>query len=126
MVKQAILRFFSLVTTLFAALILFNPRGGVMQGMAWGPKLLASALAPVLAVLGGVNAWSGLVRRDWLSLGLGCLGAAIATKHVIEVTTSDVDGFAQAFGPDWEARIPADLHARLRPYRWRPFYRRRP
>ncbi|NIV31382.1 MAG: hypothetical protein GWN58_18370, partial [Anaerolineae bacterium] len=28
------------------------------------------------------------------------------------------EGFAEAFGPDWEQRIPASLQPRLSPQRW--------
>ena len=42
------------------------------------------------------------------------------------MTASREAGFAEAFGPDWEANIPHSLRPRLRPYRWRPYYRRRP
>jgi acetyl esterase/lipase len=124
-IRLFLLRLFSLVTALFAALILFNPKDGVLQGAAWGPKLLASALSPLLAALGSLHVLQGIRHRDWLSTGAGLLSASVAIKHVRDVTRSHEDGFAEAFGPDWEARIPASLYSRLRRYRWTLFYRRR-
>lgn len=124
-IRLFVLRLFSLGAALFAALILFNPKDGALQGLVWGPKLLASALAPQVAVLGSLHVIQGVKRRDWLSTGAGLLSAAIAVRHVRDVTRSRQDGFAEAFGPDWEAQIPATVRTRLRPYRWTPFYRRR-
>jgi acetyl esterase/lipase len=124
-IGRFVLRLFSLLTALFAALILFNPRDGVLQGLAWGPKLLASALAPLVAVLGSLHMIRGVRYRDWLSTGAGLVSAGIAAKHVHDVTRSREGGFVEAFGPDWVDRIPADLRSHLRLYRWAPFYRRR-
>ncbi len=124
-IRRFLLRLFSLLTALFAALILFNPKDGALQGLAWGPKLLASALAPLVAVLGSLHVIRGVIYRDWLSTGAGLLSAGIAAKHVRDITRAREAGFAEGFGPDWADRIPADLRPRLRPYRWAPFYRRR-
>ncbi len=120
------IRIISLLTTLFASLILFHPKDGALQLLLWGPKLFASALAPLLVILGGVFAALGFKRRDWLLAGVGFWGAAVAGKHIFDVTASREAAFAEAFGPDWPAGIPASLNSRLRPSRWRPYYRRRP
>ena len=121
-----LVRIFSLLTTLLTSLILFHPQDGALQALLWGPKLFASALAPLLALLGSLFSLVGIRRRDWLVSAAGLFGAAVAAKHVMAVTKSRETGFAQAFGPDWENRLPASLRPRLRPYRWRPYYRRRP
>lgn len=119
-------RFISLITTIFISLILIHPRDGALQALLWGPKLFASALSPLLALLTGLFSLVGLRRRDWLVAGAGLFGAAVAVRHIFEVTTSREAGFAEAFGPDWPTHIPPSLRSRLRPYRWRPYYRRRP
>jgi acetyl esterase/lipase len=119
-------RILTLLTSLFASLVLFHSRDGALQTLLWGPKLFASALSPLLAFLSSLLAVVGFKRRNWFSAGLGLTGAVIATKHVRDVTTSREAGFAEAFGPHWPSKIPNDLRPRLRPYRWRPFYRRRP
>ena len=121
-----LVRIFSLLTTLLTSLILFHPQDGALQALLWGPKLFASALAPLLALLGSLFSLVGIRRRDWLVSAAGLFGAAVAAKHVMAVTKSRETGFAEAFGPDWENRLPASLRPRLRPYRWRPYYRRRP
>ncbi len=125
-VRRFLARIFSLFVTLFAGLILFHAKDGALQAVMWGPKLLASALAPQLALLGALNAGLGLKHKDPLRAGIGLIGAAIAAKHMFEVTAPRENCFVQAFGPDWEAAIPSNLRSRLRPYRWRPYYRRRP
>jgi len=119
-------RILTLLTTLVASLILFHAKDGALQTLLWGPKLLASALSPLLAFLSSLLAVLGFKRRDWFTVGLGLTGAVIATKHVRDVTTSREAGFAEAFGPDWQSKIPDDLRPRLQPYHWRPVYRRRP
>lgn len=119
-------RFISLLTTLFTGLILVHPRYGAWQALLWGPKLLASALAPHLALLGGLFSLVGIRRRDWLLSIVGLVGTTVAAKHTFEVTKPRDLDFAAAFGPDWESCIPDSLRPRLRPYRYRPYYRRRP
>jgi acetyl esterase/lipase len=119
-------RIISLITILFSSLILLHPNDGAMQGLLWGPKLFASALSPLLALLGGLFSVIGFRRRDWLLSTVGLVGAAVSAKHAWDVTRSRQAGFVEAFGPDWESRIPDSLRPRLRPYRWRPYYRRRP
>jgi len=119
------LRLLSILTTLFTTLILFHPNDGPIQMMVWGPKLLASALSPMLALAGLLFVGLGLWSNDWLMIGAGAIGAAIAVKHVIDITTPHDNNFAGAFGLDWETKIPDDLRPQLRSHRWRPFYRRR-
>jgi acetyl esterase/lipase len=119
-------RSIGLITTLFTSLILLHPKDGALQGLLWGPKLFASALAPLLALLSGLLSVIGIRRRDWLLSIIGLLGATVAAKHTFEITKPRDLDFAAAFGPDWESRISDDLQARLRPYRYRPYYRRRP
>ncbi len=119
-------RILTLLTTLFATLTFFYPKNGALQTLLWGPKLFASALSPLLAVLGSLLGVLSLRRKDWFTVGLALVGVVIASKHVREVTTSREAGFSDIFGPDWPSKIPDDLRPRLRPYRWRPVYRRRP
>ena len=119
-------RIISLFTTLFTSLILLHPQDGAWQALLWGPKLLASALAPHLALVGGLFSLIGIRRRDWLLSAVGLLGATVAAKHTFEVTEPREASFTEAFGPDWESRISDSLRPRLRPYRYRPYYRRRP
>lgn len=124
-IRLFLIRLSSLATALFAALILFNPKDGALQGLVWGPKLLASALAPLVAIVGSWHVVWGVKYRAWLSASAGLFSVAIAAKHVRDVTRPREAGFAEAFGPDWATKIPASVRPRLRPYRWTPLYRRR-
>lgn len=98
---------------------------GLAGGMVWLPKLWAGAWAPLLALIGGLAALLGWVRRDRQALGAGAAGALLAARYTVRVTTRH-DAFAQAFGPDWEARIPPDLRPRLVRGRYRPLVGRPP
>jgi len=118
-------RFLALPVAGLTGVILFHPRDGMLQLLAWGPKLYASALAPQLALLGGWLAALGLKRRDPLTAGLGLFSAMVAAKHVADVTANRRAELDSLFGPGWEAGIPPDLRRRLRKWRWLPVYRRR-
>lgn len=81
------------------------------------PKVMIDIWAPFLALLGGLGTLLGLLSGDKQALATGVMGAALLSRHVRRVTAPH-DGFEQAFGPDWELRIPADLRARMAPSRW--------
>lgn len=84
----------------------------------WLPKLWASAWAPFFGVLGGLGAFLGWATIDHSSLLAGLLGATLGIRHTILVTRQH-DGFAQAFGANWENLIPPDLKSRLGAKRYR-------
>jgi acetyl esterase/lipase len=107
-------------------IIWLHPKNGLMQVLAWGPKLYVSALAPLLALLSSGLAALGIGRRDWLLTGAGVTAATVAVRHVAQVTAAHKANFDAVFGPNCLATISPELNARLRPYRWRPVYRRRP
>lgn len=68
----------------------------------WIPKMLLQGLTPLAAVMGGLGALIGLAHRDCKSTWAGLLGAAVAVRHVMQVTAPH-DGFERAFGPDWRS-----------------------
>ncbi|HFE66155.1 MAG TPA: alpha/beta hydrolase [Chloroflexi bacterium] len=76
-------------------------------------------MAPFTAVLGGISIISGILRRDKWTIAAGVWGTAVTLLHIRQVTVSRDDAFAQAFGPDWENRIPPDLRRQLTTTRWR-------
>ena len=84
----------------------------------WIPKLWASAWAPFLALMGGLGALLGLVSKEYYALLAGLVGAALGIRHTLIVTRQH-DHFTQAFGENWEDRIPPDLRTRLWPKRYR-------
>jgi hypothetical protein len=86
-------RFFSLITTIFTSLILFPPHDGALQALLWGPKLLASALSPQLALLGGLFGVVGIRRKDWLVSAVGLFGATVAAKHAAQTNAYYMERF---------------------------------
>jgi acetyl esterase/lipase len=69
--------------------------------------------------LGWLGALLGLFTRDGFASLLGLLGVAVSVEH-IRKTTAPHDGFARAFGPDWQARIPPQQRGRMLPARYLP------
>ncbi len=114
------LRFLALATAAAGALTLADLRGHTSSILLWAPKLLESAVAPWVTLTGGLLAVLGLRRRDPLVASAGLLGAALATGYVARVTAPH-NGFEQAFGPDWPARIPDPMRMAMLPRRWTPY-----
>ncbi len=102
---------------LLAAAALARPAKLIARQLLWPFKLTGGALAPILGVVSGLGALLGLARRDWKMAGAGAAGAALAAQFLQDVPDSDEES-AEAFGPDWEQRIPASLRPRLLPRRW--------
>ncbi len=102
---------------LLAAAALARPAKLFTRLLLWPFKLTGGALAPILGLVSGLGALIGLARRDWRMAGTGAAGAALAAKFLQDVPGSE-DGFAEAFGTDWEQRIPASLRPRLLSRRW--------
>jgi acetyl esterase/lipase len=79
--------------------------------LLWYPKLFAAAWAPLLALAGGLGAVLSLGRsrrltgRDYMGLGAGLFGVAVATRHSIRAAATPAN-FEEAFGPGWQARLP--------------------
>jgi acetyl esterase/lipase len=81
------------------------------------PKLLASALAPFLALIGAVSAGVGVLLKAPLAVLAGAGGAGLAADHVRRVLAARGD-VAQAFGADWRAWLPPERTTRMLPRRW--------
>lgn len=120
------MRLFALVIAAIAHSILLNPRNGPLHFMLWLPKLLADALSPLLAVVSAFIGLVGLKQRDWLLVLLGGAGTAVSLKHFTDATTPQENDFAEAFGPDWQARMPTATQAKLSPRRWQPILMQKP
>jgi acetyl esterase/lipase len=105
-------RTLSYLSAFLSALTLIRSESGWMPMALWVPKLLAGAWAPFLAIAGGLGALIGLARKDHKAVRAGLFGAAVAWRYVVKVTAPH-DGFAQAFGPDWQSRIRPELRARM-------------
>lgn len=100
--NRSLLRLLSLIMAAAGVLSWADLRGHSSAVLLWAPKLLASALAPWLALLGAVLAALGLRRRDPLVVGAGLAGAALTASYSARVTAPHA-GFEQAFGADWPA-----------------------
>ncbi len=120
------MRLFALVVAAIAHSVLLNPRSGLLHFLLWLPKLLADALSPVLAFWSAFVGLVGLKRHDWLLLWLGLAGTAVSLKHFTDVTTPHENDFDEAFGLDWQAKIPAATQAKFAARRWQPLYKQQP
>jgi hypothetical protein len=114
-VSSRILSYFSLF---FGLWTLIKSPAGIWGGVVWLPKLWASAWAPFLALMGGLGAVLGFISKDYYAGLAGLLAAALGFRHTMIVTRQQ-DGFAQAFGGNWEDRILSGLGARLGSKRYR-------
>jgi acetyl esterase/lipase len=87
-------------------------------------KLLAQALSPVWTTAGALGAIIGLVAGDKAAAVGGVVGTAIVADTIRRVLAPH-NGFEQAFGPAWDAQIPAARKAGL-PRRWNGYLRPAP
>jgi acetyl esterase/lipase len=112
-------RILSYASAVLSGLTLVRLKGRWATMEQGAPKLLAGAWTPFLALAGGLGALMGLLRKDRKAACAGVFGAVVAARHVVRVTAPH-DGFARAFGLDWQRRIPPDLRSRLLPERYTP------
>jgi len=112
------LRIFSFLSLFFVLWTLVKSPPGIVGGVVWLPKLWASSWAPFLALIGGLAALLGWIAKDYSITLAGLLAVVLGIRHTI-IVTRERGNFTQAFGFDWEERIPADLKARLRSKRYR-------
>jgi acetyl esterase/lipase len=81
------------------------------------PKLLAGALAPILALAGALAGAIGLVLGAPLTVLAGLSGAILSAVNVRGLLASH-DGLERAFGQDWVSRLPPERRAALPAHRW--------
>lgn len=93
----------------------FRPEDRSLAILLWLPKLLAGAFSPILAIVGGLGVFLGLVRRDWKLAGAGLLGAGLAGKYLRDIPASAAQ-FEAAFGPDWSKQLPDSVRSRPRSF----------
>ncbi|NOX60935.1 MAG: alpha/beta hydrolase [Chloroflexi bacterium] len=113
------LSLFSTLLVIFSAAPYVRFRFPPASVIWWPIKLAAGALAPLLAVAGAWNALLGLARREPFRTGAGLIAALFAAFYTRAVTRPH-RGFEEAFGPDWEARIPPEQRRRMASRRWTP------
>ncbi len=76
-------------------------------------KMLATALSPLVALLGLVQAMRGIGSGRRASQIAGGASGALALIYMWRVLTQHT-GFEQAFGPHWRDKIPSAQTARIR------------
>jgi acetyl esterase/lipase len=94
-----------------------RPTSGILPTIIWIPKVFAGALSPLSALFGGIGTLLGILAGDMQATMTGALGAGLSAGY-IRANTCSHDQFEQAFGPDWQQRIPLRLWSRLHPNRW--------
>ncbi|MFP4395014.1 MAG: alpha/beta hydrolase fold domain-containing protein [Anaerolineales bacterium] len=105
------------LTAGWSALRFFRVRS-LASATLLGPKLLAGALAPILALAGTISAIAGALFKSPLTLLAGACGALVSVDYVRQ-TLRPHQEFERAFGPDWEARLTPSVKKRLPQRRWR-------
>ncbi|MEJ2606479.1 MAG: alpha/beta hydrolase, partial [Anaerolineales bacterium] len=94
-----------------------HPRTGFGKLLLWIPKLLGSALSPILAFAGIVGFLAGVGKRKPGIALSGLIGSLLNSTHILKVTRES-SSLAMAFGADFESRIPVDILPRLQSSRW--------
>jgi acetyl esterase/lipase len=102
---------------LLSFVALWRPASRALQVFFWLPKLIGGALAPVYALLGAIAAALGLARRDGVLAAAGLAAAGFSGRFLADIPSSD-DQFEAAFGPGWQARLPAHLRPGRPAPRW--------
>jgi len=82
-------------------------------------QLAATALAPVLTGLGVLSVVLGVLSRARAAWSAGAVSAVISIVYMLMVTSSH-NGFADAFGADWESKIAPSQAEHMLRGRWRP------
>lgn len=111
---------FTIIATIAALLSIFpflRSRKQTVVTMLWLPKLVAGAFSLWLALTGVVSTIYGWMRRDERLIFTGGIGAALSLLFIRRVTCGH-NGFARAFGPGWEEKIPPEQRRRLQRFRW--------
>ena len=114
-----LLRLASVATALLGALTVADLKYRTSGIVLWPLKLLACAVAPLVALIGAALALAGMKRRDPLAAGFGLLGALASIRYVRQ-SVAPHTGFERAFDPGWQERIPPAQRGRFLARRWTP------
>jgi len=119
---RKISRLLTLMGLLAAALNWIRAPNGPFIYLFAGGKIFTGAFAPILVLTGGLAAFLGALRRDWLQTVSGAVTTVLTLKHIAWVTAGH-NQFERVCGPAWRSRIPQVFSARMRPSRYtlKPF-----
>jgi acetyl esterase/lipase len=81
------------------------------------PKMLVGALAPLLALFGGLGVGLGFLFRAPFAMWAGLFGFITSVRYIGQVVDTRGD-FESAFGQDWQERISPPLKPALLNGRW--------
>ena len=114
---KTFLKILTYISAAFSLMPFLKPQDRSQKTLLWVPKLLAGAFSPIHGIICGLGALLGLVRRDWKLASAGLIGVGLTARFIEDVPRSEL-AFAQAFGADWQANIPAWLAPKLLPVRF--------
>jgi acetyl esterase/lipase len=97
------LRLSTYLAALLSVVPFMRPTKQAATVLLWPFKLLIGALSPVLALVGGIGAVAGLLRRDWRLAWAGALGAGLAARFIAEIPDPE-EAFEEVFGPQLPER----------------------
>jgi acetyl esterase/lipase len=117
MKAKIILSMLTYLSTGFSILPFLKPNNRERAAMLWLPKLLAGALSSVFLLFATIGTIYGRLRRKRFLRLSGLLGMGLSLTLIAHVTRRH-EGFTEAFGEDWQERIPPEMRARLQPRRW--------
>ncbi len=114
------MRYLSIFTAFLASLTFVRMRlsWGVPVFFLWIYKVAASALTPILAIIGLLITIIAFLRRDRISMIAGLLTTGASLRHVQRVTRSQDDRFTQVFGANWWLRLPPVMKEHMLSSRW--------
>lgn len=114
------MRFLGLFSAFLASLTFIRMRisWGVPVFFLWIYKAVASALSPVLALMGFLITLIAFFKRDRVSLVSGIFTTAVSMRHIEKVTRSQDDRFTQVFGANWWLKLPPAMKDHMLPARW--------
>lgn len=114
---KTLIKILTILSAFHSLLPFLKPNDRSAKTLLWFPKMLAGAFSPIHMIICGLGAFVGLVRKDWKLASIGLIGAGLSAKFIEDIPESRAQ-FADAFGSDWEQKIPEWLAPRMMPVRF--------
>ena len=114
---KTLIKILTFISAFHSLLPFLKPQDRSAKTLLWFPKMLAGSLSPIHGMICGLGALVGLVCRDWKLASVGLIGVGLSAKFIEDVPESGTQ-FAEAFGSDWEQKIPAGLESQMVPVRF--------
>jgi acetyl esterase/lipase len=117
---QRKLTILTIITALVSTFPFLHSKNRTLTTLLWLPKLLSGAFTFWLGLGSIIGILYGWMRRDSKLIFTGGLGTLLSLLFIRRVTRGH-GGFENAFGPDWQKRIPPQQAAHLQRVRWPMF-----